>query len=96
MLADPQPELPRFMHAVTAGAARRSLGVVGRGLSKAGRVPPPPLEWGVTHGPWYDNNLAVLELRPAGVRMWWTAGEVVDGREDRPVLRRVATIVIDG
>jgi hypothetical protein len=88
--------LPEFMHAVTAGAARRSLGVVGRGLSKAGRVPPPPLAWAVTHGPWYDNNLAVLELKPAGVRMWWTAGEIVDGRHDKPVLRRVATVDLSG
>ncbi len=88
--------LPRFMHAVTAGATRRSLGVVGRGLSRAGRVPRPPLSWEVTHGPWYDNNLAILELRPAGIRMWWTAGEVVDGRADRPVLRRVATVEVSG
>jgi hypothetical protein len=88
--------LPKVMHAVTAGAARRSLGVVGRGLSRAGRVPRPPLSWEVTHGPWYDNNLAILELRPAGIRMWWTAGEVVDGRQDRPVLRRVATVDVDG
>jgi hypothetical protein len=85
--------LPRFMHAVTAGAARRSLGVVGRGLSRAGRVPRPPLAWEVTHGPWYDNNLAILELRPAGIRMWWDAGEVVE-RQDRPVLRRVATVEV--
>ena len=46
---------------------------------------------GSSHGPWYDNNLAILELRNSGLRLWWTAGEVVD-RPDRPVLRRVATI----
>ena len=84
--------LPKFMHAVTAAAARRSLGVVGRGLSRSARVPRPPLSWEVTDGPWYDNNLAVLELRPAGIRFWWTAGEVVDGQQERPVLRRVATV----
>jgi len=84
--------LPKFMHAVTAAAARRSLGVVGRGLSRSARVPRPPLSWEVTDGPWYDNNLAVLELRPAGIRFWWTAGEVVDGKQERPVLRRVATV----
>ena len=55
-------------------------------------MPRPPLSWEVTDGPWYDNNLAVLELRPAGLRMWWTAGEVVDGHHGAPVLRRVATI----
>ena len=50
------------------------------------------MDWELASGPWYDNNLAILELRPAGLRMWWTGGEVVDGQHDRPVLRRVATV----
>ena len=65
------------MHAVTAAAARRSLGVVGRGLSRRARVPRPPLAWEVTDGPWYDNNLAILELQPGGHAL------VVDGRRGR-------------
>ena len=66
-------------------------GTAGRLLSLAGRVPLEPLRWTVTHGPWYDNNLAVLELCPSGVRLWWNAGEV-DGRPELPVLKRVATV----
>ena len=58
----------------------------------AGRVPLEPIRWAVTQGPWYDNNLAVLELDPAGITMAWNAGEVVDGRHDRPALKRVATV----
>ncbi|MCW2793264.1 MAG: alkaline phosphatase family protein [Nocardioides sp.] len=83
--------LPGYMQRVTAAAARRPAGVFARGLAWAARVPRSPLAWKLTQGPWYDNNLAVLELRPSGMRLWWTAGEVVD-REDRPVLRRVATV----
>ena len=83
--------LPRVMQGFTAGAARRTTGWAARLLSLAGRVPLEPLRWKVTHGPWYDNNLAVLELGPPGLRMWWNAGEV-DGRPELPVLKRVATV----
>ena len=83
--------LPRVMERFTAVAARRTTGAVGRLLSLSGRVPLEPLRWAVTRGPWYDNNLAVLELDPEGMRMWWTAG-AADGRPERPALRRVATV----
>ena len=83
--------LPRVMQGFTAVAARRTTGWLGRLLSLSGRVPLEPLRWKVTHGPWYDNNLAVLELGPPGLRMWWNAGEV-DGRPELPVVKRVATV----
>ena len=79
------------MQAFTATAARRATGAAGRLLSLAGRVSLEPLRWAVIHGPWYDNNLAVLELGPSGLRMWWAAGEA-DGHPERPALRRVATV----
>jgi hypothetical protein len=71
------------------------LGNVRRALWRAGRVPLEPLRGAVTQVPWYYNNLAVLELDPAGMRMWWVAGEPegeVDGRPELPVLKRVATV----
>ena len=84
--------LPRVMQGFTAAASRRAAGWVGRLVSLAGRVPLEPVRWRVTHGPWYDNNLAVLEIGPEGLEMWWDAGEEVDGRPELPVLKRVATI----
>jgi hypothetical protein len=83
--------LPTVMQGFTATAARRATGLVGRLLSLAGRVPLEPIRWAVTQGPWYDNNLAVLELGPPGLRMWWVAGEP-GGRPDLPTLKRVATV----
>ena len=83
--------LPRGMRGFTALAAKRATGKVGRLLSLAGRVPREPIRWSVTEGPWYDNNLAVLELGPAGLGLSWNAGAVVDDPE-RPVLTRVATV----
>lgn len=83
--------LPKVMRGFTAGAAKRTTGLVGRLLSLSGRVPLEPVRWAVTSGPWYDNNLAVLELDPEGLRMWWTAGEA-DGDPELPDLTRVATV----
>ncbi|WP_395692054.1 alkaline phosphatase D family protein [Nocardioides sp.] len=89
--------LPGVMQGFMSTVARRAAGAAGRVLSRSGRVPLEPLRWAVTEGPWYDNNLAVLELDPEGMRMWWTAG-AVDGpperpeRPERPALRRVATV----
>jgi phosphodiesterase/alkaline phosphatase D-like protein len=84
--------LPGVMKRITAAAARPSVAGFTRRLAASAKVEPPPLDWELASGPWYDNNLAILELRPAGLRMWWTGGEVVDGQHDRPVLRRVATV----
>lgn len=83
--------LPRKMRAVVGFAARRASTVVGRLLSLSAGVPLEPLRWSVTHGPWYANNLAVLELDPEGMRMWWVSG-VVDDRPELPVLKREATV----
>ncbi|MGZ4449559.1 MAG: alkaline phosphatase D family protein [Nocardioides sp.] len=84
--------LPPFMQRVTARAARRGAGRVARRLAKAASVPLVGLDWGMVAGPWYDNNLAILEVQPDGLKMWWTAGEVQGEDYDRPTLRRVATV----
>ena len=83
--------LPGVMKAFMTVTAQRAAGVVGRGLSLSGRVSLEPLRWAVTQGPWYDNNLAMLELGPRGMRMWWVAGGPGE-RPERPVLKRVATV----
>ncbi|MCW2772336.1 MAG: hypothetical protein JWN91_662 [Nocardioides sp.] len=83
--------LPPYMKRFMTAASRRVSGVGGRLMSLSGRVPLEPIRWAVTQGPWFDNNLAVLELCPEGLRMWWSAGDVT-GREDLPALKRVATV----
>ena len=55
-------------------------------------VPRSPLRWRFTRGPWYDNNLAVVELQERNLHFWWSRGEVVDGDVERPALHRVATV----
>jgi hypothetical protein len=81
--------LPRFMRRFLKVAALGKARPTGRLL--AGRVPRSPLRWGLTSGPWYDNNLAVLELLPDRLHFRWSRGEINDGRTDRPTLHGVAT-----
>ena len=53
-----------------------------------------PLDWRLLKGPWFDNNLATLEITRDGLRMWWAAGVVEDGRHDRPRFAQVAELEI--
>lgn len=84
--------LPRAMKGFLKVAAMGRARPTGRLLG--GRVPRSPLRWEVTRGPWYDNNLAVLELLPDRLRFRWSRGEVRDGSTDRPTLHPVATVEV--
>jgi hypothetical protein len=53
-----------------------------------------PLAWRYAEGPWFDNNLACLQLDGASLRMWWVTGEVIDDHE-RPRLAKVASYELD-
>lgn len=81
--------LPRVMRVATALAAYGQARPTGRLLG--GRVPRSPLRWRLPQGPWYDNNLAVLELREHELHMAWSRG-VTDGAPDRPALEQVAAV----
>jgi hypothetical protein len=54
-----------------------------------------PLTWKPLEGPWFDNNLATLEVNDSGLRMWWATGMVDDGQHDRPRLARVSEVNVD-
>jgi len=56
-----------------------------------GKVPRSPLRWEMKRGPWFDNNLAIVELQDERLHFWWSRGRV-DGDVDRPRLERVATV----
>jgi hypothetical protein len=64
--------------------------------ARLAKVPSLPFRWRRVRGPWFDNNLATLEVTDEGLEMWWGRGKVKEGRHDRPVLERVATVVVDG
>jgi hypothetical protein len=43
-------------------------------------------------GPWFDNNLAIVELQDERLHFWWSRGSVEGTAVDRPRLERVATV----
>jgi hypothetical protein len=48
--------------------------------------------WKLTHGPWFDNNLAVAEVHDGHLTLRWVTGDVVDGDDAHPRLRVVSTV----
>ncbi|KRF32359.1 alkaline phosphatase D family protein [Nocardioides sp. Soil805] len=82
--------LSRNMRFATAVLSYGVAGPLGRLASRSTKVPNSPITWKYAEGPWFDNNLAFLELAPRSLRMWWVSGKVVDGDHDAPRLTKVA------
>ena len=87
--------LPVGMERVTTLGAKRGLANVMARLARWAKVPPSPLTWELDRGPWYDNNLAVLEVRDGGrLHLRWVAGDIEGRPSDRPRLRTVAEVEV--
>jgi phosphodiesterase/alkaline phosphatase D-like protein len=90
-IRNPMPRKLRFLVAVLAyGVA----GPIGHLVARSAKVPDAPLTWKVLEGPWFDNNLATLEVRGNGLRMWWATGKVEDGDHEHPRLKLVAELTV--
>jgi len=87
--------LPRAMRFATAFLSYGLAGPMGAVAAKSAHVPDPPFTWGLVSGPWFDNNLAVLEDKgPEGLGMVWYTGVVEDGDHEHPRLDEVASTVL--
>ncbi len=86
--------LSRNMRFATAVLSYGVAGPVGRLASKSTRVPDAPLTWRYAEEPWFDNNLAVLQVSGPSLKMWWVTGEVIDDH-NRPRLAKVASYELD-
>ena len=87
--------LPRPMRFATAALSYGIAGPLGALAERSAKVPDAPFRWRRVKGPWFDNNLATLEIKPDGLEMWWAKGTVRNGSHDRPQLSRVATVLVD-
>ena len=83
----------RLPRKVALGMAMLSHGVftpITGFLARSAKVPPPELDWDITHGPWYDNNLATLETHGRELAMKWEAGTTDSGTDQEANLKVVA------
>jgi hypothetical protein len=90
-IRNPLPRRVRIAQAFLGKRLARPLEFLVRHTDK---VPNAPYPWTVTHGPWFDNNLATLEVRGRGLVVRWDAGEVRGERYDHPDVRQVARVAI--
>ncbi|WP_256841248.1 alkaline phosphatase D family protein [Ornithinimicrobium cryptoxanthini] len=89
---NPMPVVMRAAFALVAHGIARPLGAA---LARSARVPDPPLRWRDVAGPWFDNNIAVLDIEGQDLRTVWLGGRRVLGIDDEPQLVLVADIELD-
>ncbi|HLN77208.1 MAG TPA: alkaline phosphatase D family protein [Nocardioidaceae bacterium] len=87
--------LPRAMRFATAFLSYGLAGPMGAVAARSAHVPEPPFTWGLIKGPWFDNNLAVLEDKgPEGLHMSWWTGVVEGGDHEHPGLEQVSSVLV--
>ncbi|MFB0836300.1 alkaline phosphatase D family protein [Arthrobacter halodurans] len=86
--------LPRFMRFFSAAMAYGPAAPMGAAVARSMHVPDPPFKWNGIKGPWFDNNLAVLEDTTGGLILRWVTGVVRDGDHEHPGLDTVAELTL--
>lgn len=86
--------LPRVMRSFGAVMSYGLATPIGALAARSAKVPDPPFRWSGIKGPWFDNNLACLEVAPEGLKLWWQRGVVEGGDNLNPRLERVAEITV--
>ncbi|MEV8130299.1 alkaline phosphatase D family protein [Pseudarthrobacter oxydans] len=86
--------LPRIMRSFGAVMSYGLATPIGALAARSAKVPDPPFRWSGIKGPWFDNNLACLEVVPEGLKLWWQRGVVEGGDNLNSRLERVAEITV--
>jgi hypothetical protein len=86
--------LPRVMRSFGALMSYGLAAPIGAAVARSAKVQDPPFRWSGINGPWFDNNLACLEVVPEGLRLWWQKGVVDGGDHLHPRLERVAEMTV--
>ncbi len=90
-IRNPMPMPMRMMMAHITTRVKKPLD---RFIKRSKKMDPTPWDWVVTRGPWFDNNIATVDVEGPRLRLSWMAGEVVDDRTQEPRLRTVADVSI--
>jgi hypothetical protein len=85
--------LPRALRFATVVMSYGVASPIGSLVARSVKVPKPPFSWTNIKGPWFDNNLAVLEDTDDGLKLRWATG-VTDGDRESPQLREVASYTV--
>lgn len=86
--------LPRFLRWFAVVMSYGVATPIGAAAARSAKVPDAPFEWHTVKGPWFDNNLALLQDGPDGLRLTWHTGVVERGDEQHPRLEEVASITV--
>lgn len=84
--------MPRGLRAAMSAFSRSLVRPMRWVAGRSSRIPDPRYPWTVTRGPWFDNNLAVVEVRGRSLVLTWYAGEVVGEDQDETSLRTVSVV----
>ena len=87
--------LPRHVRALQSAIGRGLAYPLREIVARTRAVRTPPFTWRTTHGPWFDNNLATVEVTEGGLEFRWERGEIEHGDLDHPRLKVVSDIRID-
>ena len=87
--------LSRNMRFATAFLSYGVAGPIGHLMARSAKVPEAPLTWRLLKGPWFDNNLATLEVTDRGLHLWWATGKVEGGDHGSPRLVEVEHVDVD-
>ncbi|MET0934290.1 MAG: alkaline phosphatase D family protein, partial [Mycetocola sp.] len=90
-IRNPLPRLTRFFTAIMSYGLAAPIGAL---VARSARVPDPPFRWTGVKGPWFDNNLAHLEVTPEGLTFGWQTGVVDGGDQLHPRLEEVASVTV--
>ncbi len=88
---NPLPIAMRWFSVVMSYGLARPIGAI---VARSAKVPDPPFEWSTVKGPWFDNNLSVLQDTAAGLELTWHKGVVEDGDERHPRIEEVSRVVV--
>lgn len=88
---NPLPIVMRWFSVVMSYGLARPVGAV---VARSAKVPDPPFGWSTLKGPWFDNNLSLLQDTPEGLELTWHKGVVENGEERHPRIEVVSRIVV--
>ncbi|WP_306802264.1 alkaline phosphatase D family protein [Microbacterium sp. C7(2022)] len=88
---NPLPIVLRWFSVVMSYGAATPIGAL---VARSAKVPNPPFSWSTIAGPWFDNNLSILQDGPDGLDLSWHAGRVKNGDEEHPDIDEVARMLL--